>query len=110
MPAYQNVSRARTELNIASGALELRFSTRRSRRWGSSLCIVGLLFDNAEHIPRASARVQKRNIFRTVNLPPQTVDVNFDKIRKRVELFVPHVFRNFGAPDNAIRVAHEKLQ
>ncbi len=54
--------------------------------------------------------MQQRSLVGGVDFAPQAIDVNLNKIGKRIEGFVPHVFRDFGPADDAPDVAGEKFQ
>ena len=104
-PAYQRVSRARTELNIVPLAVGPVFPTRSGCGFGR-IRSVSVLSNQTEQVAGPSARVKKRNFSRTINFTAQAINVHLDQIGKRVELFVPHVFGYFGAADYTIRIAN----
>src|SRR6266436_9175259 len=101
--AYQMVRRLRTELNIVLFTGRFRFVARRRnglfRRSG--------FFADTEHVAGAALGVQQESFAGSVNFAAQTIDVDFDQVGERIEVFVPNVFSNFSATDDASGVADE---
>src|SRR5450432_2858616 len=93
---YQTVSRTRTELNIIGGPPS------------GSLPFVSVAVES-ENIPGASPRMQKWFHSASINLAPKAIDIDLDQIRKGIELFVPHMLRDFSAAHDSAGVARHKL-
>src|SRR6266404_7750743 len=104
--AYQMVRRLRTELNIVLFTGRFRFVARRRnglfRRSG--------FFADTEHVAGAALGVQQESFAGSVNFAAQAVDIDFDQVGKGIEVFVPDVFGDFSAADDASGVADEVFE
>src|SRR6266853_963715 len=102
--AYQMVRRLRTELNIMLSARGFRSVAQLRCRGGFRRN--GLVVD-AEHVAGAAFGVQQGSLFGSVNFAAQAIYVDFDQVGEGIEVFVPNVFGNFSAADDASGVAGE---
>src|SRR5438128_5035705 len=98
-PACQSVKRTRTESSIG-------FLPGLSRIFGFG----GRLFVGRKNVPSAAPRVQQGFTRRCIDFAADAIDVDFDEIRERIELFVPNVLGDFGASNDASGIAREKFK
>src|SRR3981189_1366514 len=91
-----SVRRTRTELSIAAVPGTVGFA--------SSSLIAG-----KEHVTRAAPCMKQRLRGTRVNFSANPVHVHLNKIRKRVEFFIPNMFRDFRPAHHAAGVAREEF-
>src|SRR5258708_693437 len=63
-----------------------------------------------QHVTLAASRVNQRLIRPVINLPPETLYVDVDDVRKGIEVLVPNVFGNLGATQNLTLMKHQQLE
>jgi hypothetical protein len=66
--------------------------------------------ESAEHVAGTSSRVQEWDRARSVDLLSQAVYVDFNQIRKRIELLVPNMFSDFSSADDSPGVTGQKFE
>src|SRR5258708_36508800 len=110
-PVYHSVSRTRTESSmVVISHFRIAYAAIRRRTFRFLRFVLRRFPGHAEKVSSSSSSVQQRLTRVRINFSPQAVYVHFDQVRKRVEALVPHVLRNFRAPNHPSRVARQKLQ